>query len=280
MTNEILQTIALFVLSFSQGGGWSRPAALGATLTVWVPRTRPAARHSPAWPPTGSRGVRPPLDPQLVARPPEDPSDVRGDVAEVVPRIRRPVHPVQHPAPVRVEQPPDQGAWVEVDQFLLPGDKLDPALVLAPGSMLREQARPVLGVRGDFGAADLGRPADLVRQHLGHGALTSLDKSWVSIRTDDPQPEYVAVMRGDAAVSEVETQEVGVCALWKPQWIAAADVTTPGIWRWSRSHTVKVRDTTAPPVQDGSSWDPGLACDLTVIPSRSDQLQGEGNFRS
>ena len=180
----------------------------------------------------------------------------------MVPRIRRPVHPVQHPAPVRVQQPPDEGARIAVDEFLLPHGELDPALVLPAGSVLWEETGPVLGVRGDFGAADLGRPADLVGQHLGHRALTSLDQSWVGIRADDPQPKHLAVMRGDAAVSEVETQEVGVCALWKPQWIAAADVTTPGIWRWSRSHTVKVRDTTAPPVQDGSSWDPGLACDL------------------
>jgi hypothetical protein len=38
-----------------------------------------------------------------------------------------------------------EGPPVEVDQFLLPGGQLDLPFVLPPGSMLREQARLVLG---------------------------------------------------------------------------------------------------------------------------------------
>jgi hypothetical protein len=52
-----------------------------------------------------------------------------------------------------VQQAPDQGAGVEIDEFLLPDGEFDLSLVLLARAVLREQARPVLGVGADLRAA-------------------------------------------------------------------------------------------------------------------------------
>jgi hypothetical protein len=114
-----------------------------------------------------------------------------------------------------VQQPPDQRAWVEVDQFLLPGDQLDPPFVLAPGSMLREQARPVLGEGVDLQAAlvRLPGPTDLVGlvgKYLRHRTFALPDQPWVPLRADDAELVDVAWPGGEAPISEVEPEEIRI----------------------------------------------------------------------
>jgi hypothetical protein len=60
-----------------------------------------------------------------------------------------------------VQQSSQYVAGIAVDELLLPGGQLDLALVLRAGSVLREEADPVLGVRIDVPAADGGDLVDL-----------------------------------------------------------------------------------------------------------------------
>ena len=57
---------------------------------------------------------------------------------------------VLHATAVGVEQPAQEVGRVGLDDLFLPGFQGNPAVVLAPRSVLREQAHPVLpGTRGD-----------------------------------------------------------------------------------------------------------------------------------
>ena len=105
--------------------------------------------------------VRPPFDPQRVAGPAEDSPDVGRDAGEVVPGVPGAIYPVVHTTAVGVQQSSQYVAGIAVDELLLPGGQLDLALVLRAGSVLREEADPVLGVRIDVPAADGGDLVDL-----------------------------------------------------------------------------------------------------------------------
>jgi hypothetical protein len=111
-----------------------------------------------------------------------------------------------------MQQPPHQRTRVEVDQFLLPGDQFDPAFVLAPGSMLGEQARPVLGEGVDLQAAfvRLLDSANLAGQDLCNGQLAESDQFRVALRAGNTEFVDVARAGGEATVPKVESEEIGI----------------------------------------------------------------------
>jgi hypothetical protein len=202
------------------------------------------------------------------------------------PGIRRPVHPVQHPAPVGVEQPTDEGSRVEVDQVLLPYGHLDLPFVLPAGSVLREETGPVLGEGLDVPAplVPLLDPTDLVWKDLCHRKLALPEQSGVPLGAGDAKLEDVTRAGREAAVAEVEAEEVGVGPLRQGQRIAATDGTGTSARLTVRSLegvlTIEVRGPTLPPLPDGASRDPSLPNDLTIIATRPYKLEDQRDFLS
>jgi hypothetical protein len=161
--------------------------------------------------------------------------------------------------------------------------QLDPALVLLAGSMLREQARPVLGVRGDLGAAFacLRNPADLVGwMHLEHRRLAGTDDLRIAVRADDAESVDVPRVRRKAPVAEVEAQEVAIRDLRERQRITAAHGTRRVTQPAGLLGSLEVGTPPGPPVADGAPRDACLTSDFTVAPARPDEFQDEGDFLS
>ena len=167
--------------------------ALTSVLTAWARRTRPAGRRSPLGHRKAERVVRPPLDPQLVAGPPEDGPDVRRLVAEVVARDRASRSPSSAPGtrpsaagpgsggagrgrPV----PAARGRARSCVRCFRPG----PCCGNRHGQCLEYEAtsvQPILGIRLTL---------------FGSTSAMALSHRWISsgirIRADDPQPEDLA----------------------------------------------------------------------------------------
>jgi hypothetical protein len=200
----------------------------------------------------------------------------------VVPRVRRPVHPVQHPAPVGVEQPPEERPRVEVDQFLLPHGELDLPLVLTTGSMLREQARPVLGTGVGVPAAFVCLPGsvDFVRQYLSHRKLALPNQVWVSLRARNAKLVHPAWSGAEAPVTEIEAEQVGVRRLRQILWITVTDGTGSAARPETGAHPIEVWRLAASPLSNRASWDASVARDLAVVPTRLDERQDPCDFRS
>src|SRR5579863_5138811 len=67
-----------------------------------------------------ARVVGPPLDAYPITRSTEKRPDVRGGVGEVVAGIRLAVHPIEDPAPVRVQKTTEERCREAIDDVLLP----------------------------------------------------------------------------------------------------------------------------------------------------------------
>jgi hypothetical protein len=98
--------------------------------------------------------------------------------------------------------------------LVLPVGESDAALVLWTRPVLREEARPVLRARVDL---DASVPSALNRctagrHHLGHRRLARADDHRVPVVERDTQAVDVARVARDAAVPQIEAQQVGVRA--------------------------------------------------------------------
>jgi len=137
--------------------------------------------------------------------------------------------------------------------------------VLAAGSVLGEEAGPVLGEGVDVTASLTRRPIDLVRQDLGHGELALPDQIRVPVGTGDTELVHGARERNKVSVTEVKTEEIGVRRLRKSQGIPNAD-------RTGCSRALEVRPATPPPVADGASGYASSSGYLTVVQARSNKV--------
>ena len=110
-------------------------------------------------------------------------------------------------ATVAVDQAANEVLGGLIDKLLLPGFQPDRPVVLLAGPMLREEARPVLGVEGDHDAALLHSLDRCVLS--GHDRvdclLAAVNDAGVLLVQRDPQPPD-ATHSGDASVTEVETE--------------------------------------------------------------------------
>ena len=95
----------------------------------------------------------------------------------------------------------------------LPGAELDFSVMLPSWSMLGEEAGPMFPMSQDLNAADpLNTPHfhQLGRPYSPEGLRTLLQDSPVSLIQRDPELVDPPRLQGDAAVSEIEAQEIGV----------------------------------------------------------------------
>ena len=77
-------------------------------------------------------------------------------------------------------------------------------------AMLREHARPVLPAGVNFGAADEPDASYLVRQDVTDSKLTFVHQVWIGVATGDAKDEDSSSRFRNAAVAEVETQEIRI----------------------------------------------------------------------
>jgi hypothetical protein len=105
---------------------------------------------------------------------------------------------------------------VEVHDGLLPAAKFDGALVLMAWSVLGEEARPVLGVRGHIGASGSLPLSDrAIWHHRTHRTSAGLHEVRVVIATHDHEPKHTSSMTSDVAIAEVEPEEICVFGRWE-----------------------------------------------------------------
>lgn len=152
----------------------------------------------------------PPPHTVQITGPTEDPKDVCRIVRKHVPRVGRPVDPVQDPASVRVNQPSQQELRMLPDDVSLPACQLDSALVLPPRSMLREQTRPMIPSGVDLHASDLLHPArQPIESFRGcDGSAAFLHQTWVPVCTCDAELVDAIRLARDAAVAQIQPQQV------------------------------------------------------------------------
>lgn len=161
-----------------------------------------------------------PLDAERVEGVGVQAADVGRDVGEEVPGIfvaleypaDAPLGPIGDAAAVGVDEAPDERPGVSVDDRLLPRIESDPAIVLFAGAVLREEAGPVSAV------ADHGRVSDGLDPVGLAAGIDGLDRGSARIDEAGPRvgagnPEEVArpCAGADAAIAEIETEQVGVC---------------------------------------------------------------------
>jgi hypothetical protein len=158
--------------------------------------------------------------------------------------------------------------------------------MLPAGSVLGEQARPVLGVRVDVPAAlvPLLDPTDIVRKDLCHRTLALPDQPGIPLGAGNAELVDTARAGREAAVAEVEAEKVRVGRLRQGQRIAGTDDTdTPTrltVRAVEGALTIKVRRLPFSPLPDGASGNPSLASDLAVVPTPGDKLQDQRDFLS
>src|SRR5262249_41647554 len=120
----------------------------------------------------------------------EEAEDVLGVIREVVADARHAAVVGDDAAAVTVDQAADEVLGCLFQEPFLPGLQLDWPAVLEAGSVLREQARPVLGVEADVDAA-LGRityPGVLSRHHSIDGRAAAINDARVFLIECDSQP--------------------------------------------------------------------------------------------
>lgn len=112
---------------------------------------------------------------------------------------------------------------VRVGDLALPVDELDRAIVLPAGPVLREHARPVLGVRPELDAAFALYSRDPARHDRFHRSDTRGVDLEVPLVEHDAQLEH-SCLRGlaDASVAEIETEEIGVGRWLSPRTVDRA----------------------------------------------------------
>jgi putative transposase len=204
----------------------TQPAELSDTHLVFgadeliEPRHRLAPRHRDRIAP----GVTP-GHPEPIQRLAAQPENIRGLVREQISRILVPVvairklcpHPVNSAITIRVEQPAGKSACIFRDNDALPWLQLDFPHVLAPRSLLREEARPMPRTTDHFGAAGLLLGTDLVaRPHCDHGPLALAPEPRPGVRARNAELPDVLVPRAGpayAAISQVQSEQVRVVGL-------------------------------------------------------------------
>jgi hypothetical protein len=174
-----------------------------------------------------------PLDAELVEGVGVELPDVVGDVGEEVPGVFVALAlagddllgPVGDPAAVGVDEPADEFPRMNADDFLLPGFEDDRALVLLAGAVLGEEAGPVLAVSDDRDLPDCLDPVRLLAGVNGFdGGSASFDEAWPSDGACDAENVARSHAGADAAVTEVEPQEVTVgrrVGGWLSRWAAS-----------------------------------------------------------
>lgn len=156
-----------------------------------------------------------------------------------------------------------------VDDESLPLGQRDLPLVLAAGTVLREKARPLLGVRADLYAAGLGNaPNRVTRQHGAHGGFALVEDPRVLRVKRHDEPEHAARMRRDVAVPEIEAEQVRVVD--GDERVVAVLVVPAGRTRSSADPPADAVPFVAPP-PDGAARDAGRARDLAVVQAAADQ---------
>src|SRR5450631_2709706 len=119
---------------------------------------------------------------------------------------------------------------------LLPGLQNDRAEMLSPGTVLWDEAGPMLGVADDLGAA---LSAALMCGHdiRGHDGTNSLGAfshdSGVGVAHDDAELEDGPRSSRNRSVAEILAEEVGVCAFVDARRMGTG---TPGRARRPRHH--------------------------------------------
>ena len=108
---------------------------------------------------------------------------------------------------------PGEKAGILSYDLLLPGSQLDVAVVLSPGAMLWEQARPMFGGALNFRTADpLDTEHPRCRHHVGHRDLGGLDEAGPVVGAHNVQCVDVPPAPGDVPVAEVKPKEIGICS--------------------------------------------------------------------
>ena len=184
-----------------QRGRAGLPPTAADPLSAWARPARRAGRRPRGWTPrSSSQFDRRHGTSTRSSASPHQPQDLLGHVGElptgVVVALRLARHqascPVVHPAPVGVEQPAQEVGRVRLDDRALPLRDAQLPLVLAPGPVLREQARPVLPVLVHDDAA-------------GHLARVR------------PRPGFTATHRGPGRAVEPGSGVVGDVQAWTPR---------------------------------------------------------------
>ena len=84
-----------------------------------------------------------------------------------------------------------------------------------PGPVLREQTRPVLPVRTDLGAPNkrhINNPHRRTRPNVAHSQSSLFDDIGVAVVQEDSKLVDTPVVRANAAVTKIETEQVRICA--------------------------------------------------------------------
>jgi hypothetical protein len=127
-------------------------------------------------------------------------------------------------------------------------------------------------------------PTDFVWKDLCHRTLALPDQPGVPLGASDAELVYVARAGREAAIAEVEAEEVGIGRLRQGQRIAATDDTgTPTgltVGAFEGVLTIEVGSLTLPPLSDGASGNPGLPSDLAVVATYGEKLEDQRNFLS
>jgi hypothetical protein len=176
---------------------------------------------------------RRPLDADVVQGVGKELPDVVGLVGEEIPGVLIALaltgdeagRPVRDATAIGVDEPADEFPRMSVDDFLLPGFEDDRALVLLAGAVLGEEAGPVLAVSDDRDLPDCLDPVRLLAGVNGFdGGSASFDEAWPSDGACDAENVARSHAGADAAVTEVEPQEVTVgrrVGGWLSRWAAS-----------------------------------------------------------
>jgi hypothetical protein len=151
-------------------------------------------------------------DPERVARRGEDRADVVGVVREHVARVLATVDPVDHSTSVGVDQSSQQQIRVGLGDPFLPRNEPYLAAMLRSWSVLREQARPVVPMRGYHDAPRGAHSSDSHLLPWSHGTdrlRAFIDDGRIASIQRDTQMERPRAPR-DAAIAQVHPEEVRV----------------------------------------------------------------------
>jgi hypothetical protein len=108
-----------------------------------------------------------------------------------------------------VDQTTQEAAGIAVDDAVLPRLERNPAPVLGSWSVLREEVRPVLGIRDDVehAAAGMAHHGRFARWHYErHCRCTLLGDQWILRVKVDMKAVDAASMFQQAAITEVEAE--------------------------------------------------------------------------
>ena len=147
-------------------------------------------------------------------------------------------------------------------ELRLPICQGDLSFVLSSWSMLREQARPVVGAhRNDVTAARSSRsaPGSLSRSDRLERVPAGFDDAWVRRVEKDPEAIRPGAT-GDAPITQVEAQQIDVLG-WGQLDAAGC---TDGAWASAAELTVASRQITGAPVTNRAPWDARQTGDGTI----------------